>query len=265
MIRVEVYRIVKSFSFWIAIFLGFILLLPGLLEYNEGHQSIPSGLHSNLYNAYEAFMWAEKSWFILFVPIIAVLPFADSYTLDRVSGYLRSILLRCSYRRYLFAKFITNFVAGGLALALPLATLFIANHFFFATGLPPVQEARMHPTGPASGIYWDSPSIFILFLIGLGFVFGAVYATLGLSISFWTSNRYVVLATPFALYHIANFILGVSGLAAWTPPMTFYPEGVNSSTWLTVFGELGLIFVISLVGIMLKANKERATLDKEME
>jgi len=264
MVREEVYRVARSPWFWAAVALGFVLLIPGALQYNEGPKDVP-GMNPALYNVYEAFMWAEKAWLILFVPVLATLPFADSYALDRVSGYLRAVLMRASYRRYLLTKLVTNLLAGGLALALPLALFFLLSHFFFATDLPSMQEARMHPTGPASSIYWEQPALFIFFLIAVAFVFGAVYATLGLAISFWTANRYVVLATPFVLYHTANFILGIAGLARWTPPMTFYPVGVSNSTWLSVFGELALIFVASLAAIALKANKELATLDKENE
>ncbi|MCZ2096248.1 MAG: hypothetical protein LC121_08295 [Anaerolineae bacterium] len=263
MLREQAHRIWCRFPFWGAILIGCILLVPGLVEYNEGPKG--PGINPNLYNVYEAFMWAEKTWFILFVPLLAVLPFADSYSLERASGYIRSILIRCTYRRYLLSKLTVNSIAGGLAVALPLGIIFAASHLFFTTGLAPFYESRLRPVGPASSIYWEYPALFILFLIGVGFVFGAVYATLGLSISFWTTNRYIVLATPFTLYHVANFILGVPGLEKWTPPMTFFPEGVNNSTWLTIFGELGFIFVVSLIGIALKANKELATLDKESE
>ena len=264
MVREEVYRVARSPRFWAATALGLMLLIPGALQYNEGPKDVP-GMNPNLYNVYEAFMWAEKAWLILFVPVLAALPFADSYALDRVSGYLRAVLMRASYRRYLLTKLGTNLLAGGLVLVLPLILFFLVSHFLFAADLPSIQEARMRPTGPASSLYWDHPTLFIGFLIGVAFAFGAVYATLGMAISFWATNRYVVLATPFVLYHAANFILGVAGLARWTPPMTFFPEGVNNSTWLTIFGELGFIFVVSLIGIALKANKELATLDKESE
>ena len=264
MILEEVYRVARSPRFWAAIALGFVLLIPGVLQYNEGPKDVP-GMNPNLYNVYEAFMWAEKAWLILFVPVLATLPFADSYALDRASGYLRAVLMRASYRRYVLAKLGTNFLAGGLALALPLILFFLVSHLFFAPDLPPMQEARMHPTGPASSLYWDHPTLFITFLIGVAFVFGAVYATLGMAISFWTTNRYVVLATPFVLYHAANFVLGIAGLARWTPPMSFYPVGVNNSTWLSVFGALALVFTTSIIAIALKADKERAPLDKESE
>lgn len=263
MLRMETRRALSSRMFWLVLVLGVILSIPGLMRYNDGPKNIPGMPH--MYNVYEAFLWAQKSLIIIFVPVLAVLPFADSYTLDRVSGYLRSILLRCSYARYLITKLIVNMVAGGLALAIPLGLVFVGSYFVFSAGLPPVHQARIHPTGPGSEIYWDYPALYIMFLIGLSFIVGAVYATVGLAISQWTSNRYVVLVTPFALYHVANFVLGVSGLAAWTPPMTFHPEGVTSSTWTTVFGELALILVVSLVTIALKSNKETATLDKELE
>lgn len=260
MLRFETARLLRRWTFWVAIVLGLLLLVPGLRQYNEGPKNIP-GQSPYLYNVYEAFMWAEKTTFILFVPLLAVLPAADTYVVERTTGYLNAILMRCRYRRYVVARFVANLLAGGLAIALPLGLMFIANHFFFARGLAPPHQMRLRPDGPASSLYYDTPSLYILFLIGLGFLVGAVYATLGMAIAFWTANRYVVLATPLVLYHVANFVLGTMGLAAWTPPITFYPEGANSSTWLTIFGELGFIFGVSLLLIAWRARRETAVLN----
>src|SRR5690606_42131181 len=103
MVCEEVYRVARSPRFWAAIALGFLLLIPGALQYNEGPKDAP-GMNPNVYNVYEAFMWAVKAWLILVVPILATLPFADSCALDRASGCLLSVRVRASQRRALPAR-----------------------------------------------------------------------------------------------------------------------------------------------------------------
>ncbi len=258
MLRAELYRAFWNRSFLLALVLGILLLGYGLFEYSEG-TDIP-GANPFLCNAYDAVIWAQAGPVALFVPLLAVLPFADSYALDRTGGYLRHVLVRSSYRRYLFAKFVANLLAGGLAVALSLILLFACTNLIYPRGLLPIDQARIggaYPHGPLGPLYRTAPDLYILFLVGVGFIFGATYATLGLAFSSFVNNRYVVLATPFLLYHIANFVLAVLRLEEWTPPATFIPDAVKTTSWLTVFGELGGIFVVSVVCLLVLARKDR--------
>lgn len=256
MLRAELYRAFWNRSFLLALVLGILLLGYGLFEYSEG-PDIP-GANPFLCNAYDAVIWAQRGPVALLVPLLAVLPFADSYVLDRTCGYLRHVLVRSSHRRYLFAKFVVNLLAGGLAIALSLILLFACTNLIYPRGLLPIDQARIggaYPHGPLGPLYRIAPDLYILFLVGVGFIFGATYATLGLAISTIVSNRYIVLATPFLLYHVANFVLAVLRLEEWTPPATFIPGAVKTASWLTMFGELGGIFVASVVCLLVLARR----------
>jgi len=259
MFRADLYRALLNRTLLLALALGVCSLAYWLTDYDSG-LDIP-GDHPFNTNAYDAVLWAERGPFALIVPLLAVIPFADSYVLDRTQGYLRHILVRCSYKRYLASKFLVNLLAGGFAVALPILFLFIFTNIIYPRGLLPIEQSRAVvggiPDGPLGFLYRTAPDLYILFLIALGFIFGATYATLGLAISFVAPNRYVVLATPFLLYHVANFVLAVLGLEVWSPPVTLIPDGVKSTSWLTVFGELGGIFVFSSVIILLLARRDR--------
>ena len=258
MLRAELYRAFLNWSFLLALVLGVLLLAYGLSDYSAGPKDIP-GTHPFLYNAYDAVIWAEDLLALL-APLIAVLPFADSYALDRTSGYLRHVLVRSWHRRYLSAKFAANVLAGGLAVALPLLFLFAYANLAYPRGFPPVAESRFpfdYLPGPLGNLYRTTPGLYVLFLIGLGFIFGATYATFGLAISCFVNNRYSVLATPFLLYHVASFVLPVLRLGGWTASATFAPWMVKGTSWLTVFGELGGIFMVSVVCLLVLGRKDR--------
>lgn len=261
MFRAEFYRAFRNRVLWLALSLGVLALAYDLSEYGSGPSpnEIP-GASPFLNNAYDAFIWAENGLFALLAPLIAVLPFADSYAFDRAQGYLNFVLLRSSYRRYLVARFLTNLLAGGLAILLPLLALFAYTNIVYPRGFPPLDEARIpfDPLpGPLGHLYRQAPDGYILFLLGLGFAFGASYATLGLAISALVTHRYVVLATPFLLYQVANFVLAVLQLERWSPPVALLPHTINTTSWLTVFGQLGGILVLSLTFIVVLARRER--------
>ena len=58
--------------------------------------------------------------FPFILPLVAVLPFADSLAVDQSEGYLRYLVVRTNYRKYLAAKFLANALVT--AAAHPFAT-----------------------------------------------------------------------------------------------------------------------------------------------
>src|SRR5690606_24528140 len=102
MILEEVYRVARSPRFWAAIALGFVLLIPGVEQYDEGAKDVPV-MNPSHFSACEALVSAETAWLIRLVPVLATRPCADTSALDRAIGYLRAVLMRASYRPYVLA------------------------------------------------------------------------------------------------------------------------------------------------------------------
>lgn len=210
-------------------------------------------------NPYEAFLQtlAGPSGLIsLLAPLVVVLPFADSYVLDKDSGYLTFILIRTGdTRHYYRAKFVANSIAGGMALLIPLFVVFGYLWYKFPHGLS--QAAKSAPlSGPLGGVFSTAPALYVFFLICLSFIFGVVYAGLGLALSSSINNRYIVLATPFLLYNVGNLVLAILGLSSWTPPTSLVPYLVSTTSWLTVFLPLLAIFMCSCLAWRLLSKKE---------
>src|SRR5574337_630872 len=95
----------------LALALGILLLAYWLNTYCP--LGLLPGQHPFACNAYDAPIWALEGPIGLVAPLLATLAFADSLAMDRVSGYLRQILVRCPYQKYFFTKFLINFLAGG--------------------------------------------------------------------------------------------------------------------------------------------------------
>ncbi len=261
MLRVELFRAFCNRLFLLSVLLGILALAYGLVDYAAGPNPIDMpGASPFLNNAFDAFIWAENSLFALLVPLFAVLPFSDSFVVDRSHGYINFILARSNCWRYNFSKFLSNFLAGGMSLAIPLLLFYAYVNIRYPRGFPPLTEARIPydpMPGPLGFYYRADPDSYILFLIALAFIFGGVYATFALAVSSLVHNRYIGLAFPFVFYNVANFILAVLSLEYWTPPATLVPHSINLTSWLTVFGELGGIFLVSTLCFLISARKER--------
>ncbi len=267
MLREELYRAFFSRSFLLAVGLGLLSLGQGLADYMSGPATwgdpeYLARLPPFYNNAYDAVIWAQGGLIGLVGPLIAVLPFADSFAHDRVLGYLRFVLSRASYRRYLSAKYVVSFLSGGLALSLAMLLCFAFTNLILPRGLNPDPfEHRVQPAealGPFGALYESAPDLYIFSLIALSFLFGATYAIFGLSLSAITDNRYIVLATPFVLYNLAHYGLAILGIPAWSPLSALIPHWVTNVAWLHMLTSLGGVFIISTALFFLMAYRVKS-------
>jgi hypothetical protein len=264
MLREEINRAFISRPFILAVVLGILALAQGLADYMSGPSwwgdaEYLARLPQNYNNAYDAVIWAQSGLIGLIGPLIAVLPFADSFAHDRVLGYLRFVLTRTTYRRYLAGKYFASFLSGGFAVSIPMSLCFLFSVIILPRGLNPDPfQARIQPSealGPFGTLYDSAPDLYILSLIALSFIFGATYAIFGLSLSTLTENRYVVLATPFVLYNVIHYGLAILGIPAWSPVSTLVPHWLKNITWVQVITSLGGVFSISTALYFVMAHK----------
>ncbi len=266
MLKEEFRRAFFSWLFLLAIAITIILFAIGIISY--GGPVDPYADNSNPFsrNAFDAFIYGMglAGPLPLFAPLITVLPFAASFITDRSSGYISFILSRTSFRKYITSKFFANLLAGGISISLPLLLGYGVINIFYLRGLTPVPapgEPWINPSlawaqgrGPFGYLYRTKPDLYIFSLIGIAFLWGATYATLGMALSLFIHNKYSALATPFVLYIIAHFIIWME---RWSPLYNFAPFMIKTTSYITTFGEIGIIFIISTICIFMFAKKKR--------
>lgn len=273
MLKEEFRRALLSWAFVLALAITSVCFAIGLRDYGPPVSPFIRPEEQYLYpftqNAFDAFLWAMglSGPFAILAPLIVVLPFAASFITDRSSGYITFILSRTSFRRYRTSKYIANLLAGGVSTSLPLLVGYGIINIFYKRGLPPIPApgeawvgARLpwvNANGTFGYLYRTKPDLYIIFLIGLAFLWGAAWATAGLSLSLVTRNRYHVLAAPFVLYMIAHFVTTVLRIARWSPLFNFAPVLYKTTSPVTTFTELGALFVLSTIGVFALAKKKR--------
>lgn len=270
MLREEIVRALKNRSFVFALILGLFALAQGSMDY-----IFPLKFNSPEYlklvppffnNAYDAVIWTHQGGiFGLIAPIIAVLPFSDSLGAERVSGFLRFVLSRASYRQYFFSKMFACILAGGLSVSLPILLFFGFTNLYYPRGLnlDMYQNRVVTPDilpealGPFGFMYSSHPDLYILSLALLVFIGGAVYAVLGLSISAITDNRYIALAAPFLAYTLVHFAASILLIPKWSPLSAFVPHGYNGIQWQHIGLSLGIVLIISTVLFLISGLSKR--------
>lgn len=152
----------------------------------------------------EIFQSHARSGYGLFAPILAVLPSATMFCDEYNAGYIKSILVRTSRKNYTLETVACALISGGLAVMLP---SLLSGLFFMWIGEPNV--AGKYDTYLSESIFagiqyvFNGGLVFVLYQV-FAFIFGAVWACVGLSISSILPNRYVALAAPFALYFASH-------------------------------------------------------------
>lgn len=257
----ELTRALRSRFFGVSLLISLLLLFIGLASFYPLDPTPPPGLHFAFYNAYDAWKTALRSGaFVLFAPLAAALPYADTYAQERSQKFSRYVLTRTKHKKYLAIKVIVNVLVGGLVVALPMAIFFAFTFFRYPQVLPPLSgtvysEDWMRTPGFLSEIFVPFPNRYIFIRITLGFLFGCVYSLLGMSISAFTNNRYIILTFPFISFLILGFFMNFLGIPKYWTAYVLQTDGISTSTPITIFLPLLSIFTLSLFILFLKVKK----------
>lgn len=150
-------------------------------------------------------------------PLLASVPYADSYIEEKKSGFLKSILLRQNKSKYLIRKFLINFAIGGIASIVPL----VLNLLVYFSLLPAIKPNLYFGNIPIISflpdLYINHPLVYIILRIGNCFIFGGIFASIALTCSLFVENRYIIIGIPFFIYTILDIVLDTLNLQKYSP------------------------------------------------
>lgn len=155
---------------------------------------------------------SRSSYFIManiyassgFGPFAAVFPslaYASVFCEEAGSGYLQMIFARMSARRFGLTRILTVALSGGVMIAAPIAITLGMAYYFGIPGIPEGSDEGLM----AGSMIWDYVlkygdwSVYVV-KVTLGFLFGCLWALVGLAFAVWIPNKYVSLIAPFVLY-----------------------------------------------------------------
>ncbi len=229
----EIKRSIFSYPFLI----GWLIAMAGIAAW-----TLPKLQFASEMGALRLFLWLHDGYISLLAPVIATIPFAQSYAIERNSGFSRFVMQRLSLARYQTAKLVSNALAGGLVLVIPLVSALI-----WVTAKYPMTVPDPNGNPPFfQNLDPPDPLVHMGLLIGLGFLFGATYATVGLATSVLFRNPYYANVIPFAIYIVFGFLFGLFGLGYLEPSVMWRPSNNTFATPATVALQYLVVWSISL-------------------
>ncbi|MCQ2535221.1 MAG: hypothetical protein MJ172_11750 [Clostridia bacterium] len=193
-----------------------------------------------------------SSDYVPFAAIFCVVPFADSFCEDFNSQNYYLINSRIGSKKYSIMRTLSVALSGGITMA-TIVAIVIAICVVLANA-PDTEETT-------SFLYrsiWNREGIMLLYngylfyalRVLLAFLFGAVWATIGLFISTIVTNKYVTLITPFIIYQIAWYSLpGKMINPVYLLRANF--EGIPSLSFVILYQSflILLFYTLSVLGI----------------
>lgn len=146
-----------------------------------------------------------------FAAIFCVLPFSDSFCEDYNSGIAVSIAQRIGPRRYALGRCASVALSGGITMGL-IVWITLSLCFVLATEPDTAESVQFFIAG--NSLWYRMDLLFRFHGLGVmgfrvlfGFLFGCVWAMVGLVISTLAVNRYITYVAPFVIYQAGWFLI----------------------------------------------------------
>ncbi|MEG2656914.1 MAG: hypothetical protein RSA29_14560 [Clostridium sp.] len=236
MLKLELKRGLKRKSFIIALLVTFIFCVINIIKNDYYLLSMPyvtypyfledfikSGIISSCEN-FIMFRFTDVSNILFCImPIIVSMAYGDSYLEDLNSGFLKSILSRCSKNKYFINKFVANFIIAGIAFTLPLLINFLINICFGATLQPEILNPNNLRIGNLNmNLYVNHPMMYTTLWLFIYFIFSGAIASISLAISIITRNKFIVLVIPFILMQLISIFFRSINMNSYSPMSFLY-------------------------------------------
>ncbi|SFU87212.1 hypothetical protein SAMN04487886_12472 [Clostridium sp. DSM 8431] len=255
----ELKRAIFSKSSLAAFLITLVTLLIGFYGTSFYDFSIELDKCKKFYDSADIFLLTRdsgsKSFLGVIAPLLAVLPFSNSYLHDKDSGFLKFIYIRMDKKRYILNRILVNAIASGVIIVSSLLTILIIICLFLGISTNP--NSFFDKAGTYMFLYVKSKWLYVIFIFILSFLFNAIFATLGLGLSPFINNKYLSFICPFAIYMLSMTILPYIGLGSHNMSVLFSPSATAQEFYLLVYQIILLALSILLFNLGVKYRNEK--------
>ncbi len=231
-LKLELYRLFRSKALLAALAIGFFFvgshIITVVLPYAKTNSEIvfdnPMRIPFSacmFFMGYDMYGWQGQVFYRL-LPLLAALPYVNSYYCDIYQGYIKNLQVRCRKRDYLMAKYFVVFLSGGITVVLPL----IVDILLCLAFLPvyqPILSTGLYAIA-FRYFYYEHTILYILLFLFIDFLIGGIYAVLGLVGTEIIVNKYLVVIFPYIFTAIYQMFIKIVHLDVMNPEILAIPE-----------------------------------------
>jgi len=201
--------------------------------------------------------YPENYLFYLLFPMLATIPFADSFYCDRKSGYIKNVFIRAKKSDYYISKYIATFISGGIAIIVPLFINLAISSLILPSMLPQASAGffAINNASMWGELFYQHPFIFIFLYMIIDFIFGGLFATISLAVGFIAEQRFIALISPFIIYLFAFSLCNMLKAYKFSP-MSFLIPGIGNASSVIIFSEMLILGLITFLYFVLKGVRD---------
>jgi len=178
------------------------------------------------------------SYLPVIAPLIASIPFSNSYILDKEKGIFTKLFTIVKPKVYFNSRLIVNALVSGFVF---LITEIILLIFLLITH--GINNTHIEVSGAFSSIYYSSKIAYIIILLCIYFVSAASFSTFILGISTLTKSKFLILLLPLFCVIVTGIIFPNIGLSRRLNVMTLFAIDSNITSIVVILYDLILFLV----------------------
>ncbi|RGP98366.1 hypothetical protein [Bacillus sp. ISO11] len=208
-------RILKGRMFWLSLFIMLVIVIAQYIAmfvttkgFNDAGIIKVSPYLSNILYFNRLSFYSE--FYLLIFPMLSAMAVAGIYRIDKNYGFIYPVISKMGTCYYFKLLYFINFIVSFFIISVPLLFNFYLYVMTYPTVAPhPIlnyMASTVSPTAQFHIVYYKYPTLYFLMYVFLNGLYGAVFSSLALSVSFFIKRVYFIYLVPFIL-HI--FWLGI--------------------------------------------------------
>lgn len=269
MIRFELKRAFSNKYFYLALLIGCILVLSDVIlnvipMVNNPNWSMDMAVEKgdSPYSVYNLWIGGQARTlqsllFYLIIPLIAALPFADSYCFDK-TGYIQNIVTRASGKEYIVSKYAAIFLSAGISTCIPLILNFVATALFVPAILPQASSfsSTISAVSTFDRIFFTHPLVYLIIYLVIDFVLSGLIAEISLVATLFSKSKYVVLTSPFIVYILLYFVTDILGFMDFSVFQMLRSTQVIPLSLPKLFAIIAILFAATFIPYYSASKKD---------
>lgn len=222
-----------------------------LVAQNKAQMSLPDYLWGAWIGG-DAYLFHGYLYFLI-IPILAALPFGNSYLQDTKGGYIQNVFTRSPRWQYYLSKWIATFLSGGCVVVIPLVLNFLLMTTSYSSmgPYPETFHTLIEPTSMLANLFYTNPFQYIFLYFVMIFVFSGLFATTCFLVTYLSDYSFIVLLLPFLAILFTSAILNLFG-HDFLIPQQFLNPSYGKGVPLFIAIEAVLLFGLSFIPFFLK-------------
>ena len=222
-LRTEMWKALHNSYFYLALGLGLIVILLNVgqnvirvQKFTEWTlQGLEAGYASGAHDGFSLFIstlaynFSANYGTVLYMvvwPILAAMPFAWSYSVERRSGLYNQIVARCGTVQYIFSKYIATFISGGLVVSFTMLADLLLNALVCPYSVLDICDSLSAVSNDMflPALYYTNPWAHALIWCVVVFFLGGSAAGLAFLVGTKLKLQVLVMLVPFAILIVWN-------------------------------------------------------------